>query len=99
MTTQMVRKQIYIHKRQDILLKRISKVRGVSEAEVIRQAIEREITGTVSQPLPADRQAWEQVLAFLERRKSLGSGEAYQWNRQDAYEERESHWIRDVKPE
>jgi hypothetical protein len=99
MTTQMIRKQIYIQRRQDILLKRISKVRGVSEAEVIRQAIEREISGTVSQPLLADRQAWEQVLAFLESRKSLGSGEAYQWNRQDAYEERESRWIRDGKPE
>ena len=96
MATQMIRKQIYIQKRQDILLKRISKVRGVSEAEVIRQAIEREISGTVSQPLLADRQAWEQVLAFLEDRKSLGSGEAYQWNRQDAYEGRESRWIRDV---
>jgi len=99
MTTQMIRKQIYIQRRQDILLKRISKVRGVSEAEVIRQAIEREISGTVSQPLLADRQAWEQVLAFLEIRKSLGSGEAYQWNRQDAYGERESRWIRDRKPE
>jgi len=95
----MIRKQIYIQRRQDILLKRISKVRGVSEAEVIRQAIEREISGTVSQPLLADRQAWEQVLAFLEIRKSLGSGEAYQWNRQDAYGERESRWIRDRKPE
>jgi hypothetical protein len=95
----MIRKQVYIQKRQEILLKRISKVRGVSEAEVIRQAIEREISGTGSQPLSADRQAWEQVLAFLESRKSLGSGEAYHWNRQDAYEERESRWIRDVKPE
>lgn len=99
MTARMIRKQIYIQTRQDILLKHISKVRGVRAAEVIRQAIEREFSGTVSQPLAADRQAWEQVLSFLESRKSLGSSEAYQWNRQGAYEERDSHWICDGKPE
>ena len=39
---EMVRKQIYIEERYERLLKRISKARGVSEAELIRQAIERE---------------------------------------------------------
>ena len=38
--TQMLRKQIYIPKRQQVQLKRLAKARGVSEAEVIRQAIE-----------------------------------------------------------
>ena len=32
----MVRKQIYIQERQNILLKRLAEARGVSEAEVIR---------------------------------------------------------------
>lgn len=45
MTTQMVRKQIYIQRRQDILLKRLSQARGLSEAEIIRQALERELAG------------------------------------------------------
>lgn len=43
MSDQMVRKQFYISKRQDALLKQRAKQRGVSEAEVIRQAIEHEI--------------------------------------------------------
>jgi hypothetical protein len=93
MTTQMIRKQIYIQKRQDLLLKRLSNARGLSEAEIIRQAIEREIGGTSPLPLPADRAAWEELLAFLEQRKALGvTGEPYRWNRQEIYEERENRW-------
>ena len=42
---QMLRKQIYIEKRQQALLKRLAKKRGVSEAEIIRQAIDREAGG------------------------------------------------------
>ena len=42
---EMVRKQIYIQEHHERLLKRISKARGVSEAELIRQAIERETVG------------------------------------------------------
>jgi hypothetical protein len=38
--TQMVRKQIYIDKRQRAQLKRAAKARGTSEAELIRQAID-----------------------------------------------------------
>ena len=35
----MVRKQIYLPRRQNQLVKRLAKQRGVSEAEVIRQAL------------------------------------------------------------
>jgi hypothetical protein len=91
--SEMVRKQFYIHKRQHILLRRLSRARGVSEAEIVRQAIEREATGVSPQsPLP-DRAAWEEIVEFVEARKALGpAGEPYQWNRQDAYEERESRF-------
>jgi hypothetical protein len=89
----MVRKQFYIHKRQHILLRRLSRARGVSEAEIVRQAIEREATGEAPQsPLP-DRAAWDEILGFIEARQALGAdGEPYQWNRQDAYQERESRF-------
>ena len=91
--TDMVRKQFYIHKRQHILLKRLSQSRGVSEAEIIRQAIEREAIGVSSQASLPDRAAWEEILGFLETRKTLDQGdEPYQWNRQDAYEEREDRF-------
>jgi hypothetical protein len=36
--SEMIRKQIYISKRQEQLLKRLSQARGVSEAEIIRNA-------------------------------------------------------------
>jgi hypothetical protein len=89
--SEMVRKQFYIHKRQHILLRRLSQARGVSEAEIVRQAIEREATGVSPQaPLP-DRAAWEEILEFVDARKALGpDSEPYQWDRQDAYQERES---------
>ena len=53
----MVRKQFYIHKRQQLLLRRLSQARGVSEAEIVRQAIEREATGNGLQPALPDRAA------------------------------------------
>ena len=86
---EMVRKQIYIQERHERLLKRISKARGVSEAELIRQAIERETVG--EKPLLApDQAAWDKILCFAKSRKALRPGvRPYRWNRLDAYEERE----------
>lgn len=86
---QMLRKQIYIEKRQQTLLKRLAKKRGVSEAEVIRQAIEREASDSPARALPLDHDAWEQALAFMKARRKLGvQGPPYRWRREDAYEER-----------
>jgi hypothetical protein len=85
----MVRKQIYIKKYQQIQLKRLAQARGVSEAEVIRQAIDREVQAEPGMPMPADYEAWEEILHFVEARKASGaSGKPYKWNREDAYEER-----------
>jgi hypothetical protein len=94
MTTHMVRKQIYIHKRQNALLKRLSQARGVSEAEIVRQAIDREISGGAARKTAGDRTAWEEFAAFVMARRELGTtGEPLRWNRQDNYDERESRWI------
>ena len=92
--SEMVRKQFYIHKRQQLLLRRLSQARGVSEAEIVRQAIEREVTGAPPPSAPPDRSAWEEIMSFVQARKTLGpdSGEPYRWNRKDAYEERESRF-------
>jgi hypothetical protein len=82
----MVRKQFYIHKRQQMLLRRLSRARGVSEAEIVRQAIEREVTGARSESTSPDRVAWDEIMSFVEARKALGAdGEPYRWNRRDAY--------------
>jgi hypothetical protein len=38
----MIRKQIYLPRRQNLALRQLAKERGISEAEVIRQALDRE---------------------------------------------------------
>ena len=97
--TTMVRKQIYIPKRQDALLKQLAKQRGVSEAEVIRQALEREVEA----PAPAMRdskKALDEIFAFVEslkNRPEFMTGEPYKFNREELYEERESRWFKDDK--
>ncbi len=97
MATHMVRKQIYIQKRQQTLLKRLSQARGLSEAEIIRQAIERELAGRSIQPA-ADRSAWQELVAFVEARQAASSsGKPYRWNREEIYAERESRWLREKK--
>jgi hypothetical protein len=86
----MVRKQIYIHKRQQLLLDQLARARGISQAEIIRQAIERATVGEAPHPTPPDRAAWDELLSVVANRKALGSdGTAYRWHRQDAYQERE----------
>ena len=87
---EMVRKQIYIENRHERLLKRISKARGVSEAELIRRAIERETVGEKLPLLAPDQAAWDKILRFANSRKVLyPRPRPYRWNRLDAYEERE----------
>ena len=95
---EMVRKQIYIEERHERLLKRISKARGVSEAEVIRRAIERETVGGKPVLLTPDQAAWDEILRFVKNRKShCPRGRPYRWNRLDAYEEREKRFFRRQK--
>jgi hypothetical protein len=93
----MVRKQIYIHRRQEALLKRLARLRDTSEAEIIRHAIDLEAEHTQSFSAPSDPQAaWEDILRFVEERKKAGiTGQPYRWNRQELYEEREGRWLRD----
>jgi hypothetical protein len=90
MTTQLLRKQIYIHKRQQILLKRLAKERGISEAEIIRQAIDREVANTVPVPSHGSQDSWDEAVAFMRslayRRDQFR--EPLRWNRGELYDER-----------
>ena len=58
-----VRKQIYLEPAQESMLKRIAGVTGVSEAEIIRQAINRHLQ-QVRMP-PRGRRAWIVGRAYL----------------------------------
>ena len=86
---QMIRKQIYLERTQQHLLARLARARGVSEAEVIRQAIEHEATGGHVQSVVSDATALDEIVQFaLGRRETGVTDEPLRWNRQDAYEER-----------
>jgi hypothetical protein len=99
MTTDMVRKQIYIHRRQQNLLRQLARQRGTSEAEIIRRAIDRE---TTLQEIPFSENshtALEEIIqaAYTPSDQPAAASEPYRFNRADLYEERENRWIRDGK--
>ncbi len=97
--TQMIRKQIYIPKRQQLLLKRRAKARGVSEAELVRQAIDRDLEGGMPHFFRRDPEAWEKACKFMLARQAetTGTKQPYHWQRADAYEERLHRYGRKTK--
>lgn len=94
--TQMVRKQIYIAKHQDAQLKRLAKARGVSEAEIIREAIEHRLNNRFQRAPHLDVEAGEKALAFMRALHAMGPlpNQRRTWKREDAYEERLSRYDR-----
>ena len=97
MSEMMVRKQIYLPRKQNLLLKRLAKQRGVSEAEVIRQALEQQTTGPSTLPV-RDNSAWQAVMKFVKTRQALEvTGQPARWKREELYAERENRWVREVK--
>ena len=92
--TQMLRKQIYLPKRQQAQLKRLAKSRGVSEAAIIRQAVEREMILTASQPTAGDRSALEEFIRFGLSRQAAEETTKRTWTRDELYEERLSRYGR-----
>lgn len=91
---QMIRKQIYLAKRQEALLRRLAKTRGVSEAELIRQAIDQQMVSAAAQPLPPDPEAWERARAFMLSLQARGpvANQRRSWKREDVYAEREGRY-------
>ncbi len=96
MSENMTRKQLYLPRRLNQFLKRAARQRGVSESEVIRQALEHEATMTT--PVIRDsKKAMDEIIAFIEtlrKRPELMHGEPVKFNREELYEERENHWFK-----
>ncbi len=92
---QMIRKQVYIQPQQQRILKRLSQMRGLSEAELIRQAIDRQ-TGGIAAPFISDAAAWEEAHAFMLALRDLSAADRRprEWQREDLYEERISRYAR-----
>ena len=88
--TDMVRKQIYITRRQQALLKQLSHQLGLSEAEIIRKAIDREAAMGRNKLPASSEQSWQDALGFMRslRDRAHLFMEPYRWNREELYEER-----------
>lgn len=90
----MIRKQLYLEEAQDRALKRRARELGVSEAEVVRRALDAALFGTES----AGRRAIE---SFLTRAADIAETHAlpdgYRFDRRKLYEEdrRFTRWDRD----
>jgi Ribbon-helix-helix protein, copG family len=87
--TDMVRKQIYLEKRQQKALKQRARATGMSESEIVRQAVDRELYGN-DVPTRPDPDVFEEIRHFildLEQRKPI-EGEPYRFNRDELYEDR-----------
>lgn len=87
--SRMVRKQVYIEARQEAALKRLAAERGMAEAEIIREAIDRADLGFHSSHRP-DPRAWDEFAAFLRkrRRRPLPERATRRWTRDELYAER-----------
>ena len=84
---QMIRKQIYIEPEQDVNLKKQANRLGITEAEVIRRAIDRQMTFLV--PGVRDLSACEKEKAFIaERMAGKPLARSRKFRREEAYEER-----------
>ncbi len=90
---QMIRKQVYIEPMQDTVLKKRSRMLGITEAEVIRRAIDTQVV--LMHSGLRDQEAWEREKAFIAERMvgdHVSGGRKFR--REDAYEERLSRYGR-----
>ena len=83
--TRMVRKQIYIEPRQESTLKRLARETGATEAEIIREAIDRQ-SELVFVPR-RDLTAWKAERAFIEELIQQGPvSPVRRWSREELHE-------------
>ena len=78
----MIRKQVYIEERQEALLKRHARALGTTEAELIRQALDRSLSegaGGVSDV------AWQEALASMRKRRGL-KAQKRRWRRDELHD-------------
>ncbi len=80
-----IRKQIYLDPQQNEYLKHASQESGLSEAEIIRQALTAQ---TQRLRVPARRRsAWERERQFLQKLLELGPVPGRRtWKREDLYD-------------
>lgn len=86
---------MYLEKRQDEALKRAARRRGVTEAELVREALDLRSRDSRVGGAP-DREAWLSFKRFVlgERKQGPLAVRARTWTRDELYEERIGRWTR-----
>ena len=93
--TRMIRKQVYIEPRHEEILKQTAERWKLSEAELVRYAIDQ--LEKDQPPGPVRQRAWEKLKAFAEERALMQvppTGRT--WTRDDIYEDRLAKWGPDL---
>ena len=91
----MIRKQIYLEPEHNRLLKELADQQRISEAQVIRRALEQQTSAP--RPSGPDLLAWRAELDFIRERSrqfSRGRRKRRQWKREDLYQDRLSRYAR-----
>lgn len=85
MESKKIRKQIYLEADQDVLLKKLAAELNISEAEIIRQAIDRHTRSARSRR--RGQSAWLAERAYIENLIQQGpiAGQRT-WRREDLYD-------------
>ncbi len=80
-----IRKQIYLEQAQDARLKEIVQQTGQSEAEIIRQALERHASQTPY--IKRDLRAWEAERRYIQNMIEQGEVEStWKWKREELHD-------------
>ena len=80
-----VRKQIYIERDQEVLLKRLTQETGASEAEIVRQALD--LHTRYSHYWQHELRVWEQERAFIAQWMAQGPVTGRRkWQREELHE-------------
>lgn len=84
--TDLIRKQLYITRDQEKMLKLKSKELGITEAEIIREALDKRDYRFEYPRKASDK--WQEELAFIRRRLTDSKVEqkARSWRREDLYD-------------
>ena len=92
----MIRKQVYIDERHAQMLERLARERGVTESEVVRDAIERVEPAEATASHVPDPEAARKFFAFIDElsRRPPRAPERPRWTRESLYEERIGRWTK-----
>ncbi len=83
----MVRKQVYIEPKQEISLKRMAQITGMTEAEIIRRALESHLKEIGM--FKKHHDAWKKEVKFIKklmRKRKKINPPKQRWKREDLYD-------------